>query len=148
MKIINRRKLRFAFALIAFLSANKTVKLNAEELREESTKMCQFPCMYPFPGSDIDNSTFIDIDPSKFVDITPVVDFTRSKREQNYAVHEQEDWHNQAYDPCATDNPALAGKGCMFYLNGQIVTANGDGTITTQAGNIYDANGKFVGISK
>ena len=51
----------------------------------------------------------------------------------------------KVYDPCATSNPALAGKGCLFYVNGQIVTANGDGTFTTAAGNIFDANGKLVG---
>ena len=51
----------------------------------------------------------------------------------------------KVYDPCATSNPALAGKGCLFYLNNQIVTANGDGTFTTAAGNIFDANGKLVG---
>ena len=51
------------------------------------------------------------------------------------------------YDPCAVSNPALAGKGCMFIVNGQIVTANGDGTITTAAGNIFDANGRLVGTT-
>ena len=49
------------------------------------------------------------------------------------------------YDPCAVTNPALAGKGCVFYLNGQYVTSNGDGTFTTSAGNIFDANGNLVG---
>lgn len=45
------------------------------------------------------------------------------------------------YDPCATSNPALAGKGCLYYLNGQVVMANGDGTITTAAGNVFDSQG-------
>ena len=53
--------------------------------------------------------------------------------------------NNYHYDPCATSNPALAGKGCLYYVNGMIVTANGDGTFTTPAGNIFDANGKLVG---
>ena len=48
------------------------------------------------------------------------------------------------YNPCDASNPALGGKGCLYYVNGQIVTANGDGTITTAAGNIIDANGRIV----
>ena len=52
--------------------------------------------------------------------------------------------YTPAYDPCATSNPALAGKGCLYIVNGQIVTANGDGTFTTSAGNVFDANGRLV----
>jgi len=52
--------------------------------------------------------------------------------------------YTPAYDPCATSNPALAGKGCLYIVNGQIVTANGDGTFTTSAGNVFDANGKLI----
>ena len=49
-------------------------------------------------------------------------------------------------DLCAVSNPVLGAKGCMYYLNGQIVTANGDNqTVTTAAGNIIDANGNIVG---
>ena len=55
-----------------------------------------------------------------------------------------EDQPAKIYDPCATSNPALAGKGCLYYLNGQIVTANGDGTFTTSAGNRFDANGNLI----
>ena len=51
-------------------------------------------------------------------------------------------------DLCAVSNPALGAKGCIYYLNGQIVTANGDGTITTSAGNIFDANGRLVGTTR
>ena len=58
---------------------------------------------------------------------------------------ESEEERTIAYDPCAVSNPALAGKGCLFYLNGQIVTSNGDGTIMTEAGNIFDAEGNLVG---
>lgn len=49
------------------------------------------------------------------------------------------------YDGCATDNIALAAKGCTAYVNGQWLTSNGDGTVTTSAGNILDANGNLVG---
>jgi LPXTG-motif cell wall-anchored protein len=52
--------------------------------------------------------------------------------------------YKPAYDPCATSNPALAGKGCLFIINGQIVTSNGDGTFTTSAGNVFDASGKLI----
>ena len=48
------------------------------------------------------------------------------------------------YNGCATSNIALAAKGCQAYINGQIVTSLGDGTIMTSAGNVYDANGKFL----
>ena len=48
-------------------------------------------------------------------------------------------------DPCAVDNPALAGRGCIFFLEDKVVVANGDGNITTASGNIYDAEGNFVG---
>ena len=49
-----------------------------------------------------------------------------------------------AYNPCATSNPVLAGKGCLFVINGQVVTANGDGTFTTSAGNVFDGNGRLL----
>ena len=48
------------------------------------------------------------------------------------------------YDPCATSNPALAGAGCLYIVNGQIVTANGNGTFTTAAGNVFDAGGRLL----
>jgi hypothetical protein len=50
-----------------------------------------------------------------------------------------------SYDPNTTDNPALAAKGRIFYINDQFVIANGDGTITTSAGNIFDAEGRLIG---
>ena len=50
-----------------------------------------------------------------------------------------------AYDPCAVGNPALAGRGCIFFLEDKGVVANGDGNITTTSGNIYDPDGNFVG---
>ena len=52
-----------------------------------------------------------------------------------------------SYDPCGS-NPALGAKGCLYILNGQIVTSNGDGTIVTSAGNIFDANGRLVGTTQ
>jgi hypothetical protein len=52
---------------------------------------------------------------------------------------------SNSYDPNTTDNPALAAKGRIFYINDQFVIANGDGTITTSAGNIFDAEGRLVG---
>lgn len=48
------------------------------------------------------------------------------------------------YDGCATDNIALAAKGCTAYVNGQWLTSNGDGTVTTQAGNVLDSNGNLI----
>ena len=47
-------------------------------------------------------------------------------------------------NPCAVSNPVLGGKGCLFIVNGQIVTSNGDGTFTTSAGNVFDGNGKLL----
>ncbi|MBR3309988.1 MAG: LPXTG cell wall anchor domain-containing protein [Lachnospiraceae bacterium] len=55
-----------------------------------------------------------------------------------------DDESSPVIDPCAVSNPALAGKGCVFYVNGQIVTANGDGTFTTSAGNVFDGSGKLL----
>ena len=64
-------------------------------------------------------------------------------------VHLEEDKPSKApaYDPCATSNPVLAGKGCLFYINDQVVMSNGDGTITTSAGNVYNADGELVGTN-
>ena len=45
---------------------------------------------------------------------------------------------------CAVSNPVLGGKGCLFIVNGQIVTANGDGTFTTSAGNVFDGSGRLL----
>ena len=52
--------------------------------------------------------------------------------------------NNGGYDGCATDNIALAARGCTAYVNGQWVTSLGDGTYYTTAGNVFDANGRFL----
>jgi hypothetical protein len=48
------------------------------------------------------------------------------------------------YDGCSTSNIALAARGCRAFVNGQWVTSNGDGTVTTAAGNVLDGSGRIV----
>ena len=49
------------------------------------------------------------------------------------------------YDPCGTSNIALAASGCKAFVNGQWLTSNGNGTVTTESGNILDGNGNIIG---
>ncbi len=48
------------------------------------------------------------------------------------------------YDGCGGDNIYLAPNGCRAFVNNQWLTSLGNGTVFTDEGNVYDANGNFL----